>query len=107
MKCWVAEAKERADKKHYSPWRYFEKTGGLITADGSGDSEIFPTKLPDGVTNYVFQDPAAEAKECETAAMWAANRVAERKTDERGASTLVQEGGGGCLVCSSFCANCA
>ena len=79
MTCWVAEAKERVDKKYYSLWRYFDKMGGLITADGSGDSEICPTKLSDGVTNYVFQDPAAEAKECETAAMWTANRVAERK----------------------------
>jgi hypothetical protein len=78
MTIWVAEAKKKVDLKYFSLWRYFEKTGGLITADGSGDDLIQPTKLPEGVGGHSFADPVAEAREAREAAMWATNRHASK-----------------------------
>ena len=63
MTIWAANAKARADKKHYAMWRYFERTGALISADGSGDDMITMEKLPPGVPTYVFADPELEARE--------------------------------------------
>jgi hypothetical protein len=78
LTCWVSEAKKRVDVKYYSLWRYFEKTGGLITVDGTNDSAIRPSKIPDG-EDYSFMDEAAEAAENEEAAMHAAHACAERQ----------------------------
>lgn len=79
MTMWISAAKKKVDQKYFSLWRYFEKTGGLMTVDGSGDDQIKPTKLPDGVSEYTFVDEEAESKEVEEAAMWAAHRCAKAK----------------------------
>mmetsp|Transcript_2977 Transcript_2977/g.5996 ORF Transcript_2977/g.5996 Transcript_2977/m.5996 type:complete len:325 (-) Transcript_2977:248-1222(-) len=79
MTIWVSAAKKKVDAKYYSLWRYFEKTGGLMTVDGSGDDQIKPSKLPEGVSEYKFVDEEAESKEVEESAMWAAHRCAKAR----------------------------
>ena len=52
---WVGEAFNTLMGEDYSKTRYrcFEKTGCLITADGSEDDKI----APEGLTNYVVPPP--------------------------------------------------
>ena len=47
--CWVGEAYEELLSSEYDHlrWRVFEKTGCLMTADGSDDNLITPEGLPD------------------------------------------------------------
>jgi hypothetical protein len=78
MTQWVAAGKAHVDKKYYSLWRYFEKTGGLMTTDGTGDDKIEMPKYPDGVTSFDYADDEASQREVDEAAMWAASRVAKR-----------------------------
>ena len=51
IKHWVRDAFEKlqGSKYGYSMWRCFERTGCLITADGSGDDKIKPEGMPDYV----------------------------------------------------------
>ena len=78
MTHWVAAAKARVDKKYYSLWRYFERTGALITTDGSGDDKMEMPKYPDGVTSCDYADNEASQREVGEAAMWAAGGVAKK-----------------------------
>lgn len=80
MTHWVAAAKARVDKKLYSLWRYFEKTGALITTDGSGDDKIEMPKYPEGVTSCDYDE--ASQRDVDEAAMWAAGRVAKKMKAE-------------------------
>ena len=52
---WVGNAYNQLMGEEYSKTRYrcFEKTGCLITADGSEDTQI----SPEGLTNYVVPPP--------------------------------------------------
>ena len=64
---WVGEAHERLQSEEYNktPYRCYEKTGCLITADDSNDAKI----NPEGLHNYVVPKTlpvqvAEEAIEC-------------------------------------------
>jgi len=81
LTCWVSAEKKRAGLKYYSLWRYFEKTGGLITTegtDGTDDDKTQPTKMPEG-EEHSFVSPTAEANEIEEAAKLAAHTCAKRE----------------------------
>jgi len=56
---WIGEAYNRFLSPEYDTWRYrcFEKTGCLITADGSEDSKI----QPEGLNGYIVPDPLPSA----------------------------------------------
>ena len=75
---WVAVAKARVDKKLYSLWRYFEKTGALITTNGTGDEKIKMPKYPKGVDAFCYANEEASKREVDEAAMWAASRIAKK-----------------------------
>ena len=67
MTHWVGEAYERLQLEEYNQTRYrcFEKTGCLITADGSNDSKIKPEGLHDyAVPNALPVQVAEDAAEC-------------------------------------------
>ena len=54
---WVGEANQKLQAKSYEPfrWNCFEKTGCLITNDGSNDEKI----KPEGLTGYKVLPPFA------------------------------------------------
>ena len=71
MTHWVGEAYERLQSEEYNQTRYrcFEKTGCLITADGSNDSKIKPEGLHDYIVAEALPVQVAEdAAECCTRA---------------------------------------